>query len=97
MTDGDNFDHRIRNAYLLSQKYKYDVYDLVTRAADCQNKYGVYGSNTAPPPVKADSPCAFQMPVCDMTTPGMKKRLDEKDVRKKYKAKACREEYKLPI
>jgi len=97
MTDGDNFDHRIRNAYLLSQKYKYDVYDLVTRAADCQNKYGVYGSNSAPPPVKADSPCAFQMPVCDMTTPGMKKRLDEKDVRKKYKAKACREEYKLPI
>ncbi|KAH9451537.1 hypothetical protein MJO28_014007 [Puccinia striiformis f. sp. tritici] len=97
MTDGDNFDHRIRNANLLTQKYKYSVYDLVTRATECQAKFGVYGSNTAPTPVKENSPCAFQLPVCDMSTPGMKKRLDEKNVRKKYKAKACREEYKLPI
>ncbi|KAI9627486.1 hypothetical protein KEM48_009785 [Puccinia striiformis f. sp. tritici PST-130] len=95
MTDGDNFDHRIRNANLLTQKYKYSVYDLVTRATECQAKFGVYGSNTTP--VKENSPCAFQLPVCDMSTPGMKKRLDEKNVRKKYKAKACREEYKLPI
>jgi hypothetical protein len=46
MVEGDKFEHRLRNANLLRDKYKYDVYDLVTRAADCQAKYGVYGANT---------------------------------------------------
>ncbi|OAV92854.1 hypothetical protein PTTG_11901 [Puccinia triticina 1-1 BBBD Race 1] len=97
MTDGDNFDHRIRNANLISQKYKYNVYDLVTQAAECQAKFGLEAETKAPTPVKENSLCAFQLPVCDMSTPEMKRRLAEKHVKEKYKAKACREEYKLPI
>ncbi|EFP90735.2 uncharacterized protein PGTG_16761 [Puccinia graminis f. sp. tritici CRL 75-36-700-3] len=97
MVEGDKFEHRLRNANLLRDKYKYDVYDLVTRAADCQAKYGVYGANTAPTPVKDNSPCAFQLPVCDMTTPEVQRRLTEKHARKKHMAKICREEQKLPI
>ncbi|PLW19103.1 hypothetical protein PCANC_08271 [Puccinia coronata f. sp. avenae] len=46
MVKGDNLEYKIRNAALLRQKYHYEVYDLVTRAADCQAKFGVYGSNT---------------------------------------------------
>lgn len=97
MAQGDQLHNKIRNAKLLQEKYKYSVYDLVTRATECQTKYGVYGSDKIPRPTKESSVCAFQLPVCDMTTPAVKQRLSEKNARKKRMAKICREEYKLPI
>ncbi|MBW0478234.1 hypothetical protein O181_017949 [Austropuccinia psidii MF-1] len=93
---GDKIEKKIRNAQLLYKKYGYTVSDLVDRAATCQAKHGVYGSNNATAPIKESSICAFQLPVCDLTTPKMTEALKSKKKRDRL-TKLCREEYHLPI
>ncbi|KAH9812748.1 hypothetical protein DFH28DRAFT_977792 [Melampsora americana] len=88
----DNYDAWVHKPKILKEKYGYGTMDLVKRAWDCQKQYGVYGNNTAPTLVDANSPCAFQLPTCDFTNEEFKKKFN-----KKHPLAACRDVFQLPI
>ncbi|KAH9812146.1 hypothetical protein DFH28DRAFT_418391 [Melampsora americana] len=66
---------KIYNAQLMESKYGIVGEEIISAAWDCQKKYGTYepdfSFNITDKRSQTHTECVFNMPICDLTIPGI--------------------------
>ncbi|KAG0139254.1 hypothetical protein CROQUDRAFT_726637 [Cronartium quercuum f. sp. fusiforme G11] len=93
--EGDKLINKVYNGKLVLDKYNFTSQFLIERAWNCQKQsnefeFDVWNSST---PIKIDSECSFNLPVCDLTRPD----LHELGRHPNKVVEICREKCGLPL